>query len=145
MGSILSGAVSLCQFPPFMLGLVFALYLSGIYWLTRRCRGFWNDSEGLTIDELASLLSLGLWIYVGINLALLGDKITEVQVDFFEVLTWLPLATVAKQVVSRFGLPGKRGHNSNQGGGYYDPYGGGGYAPPYNPASTGLPPQNQEP
>lgn len=88
---------------------VFVVYGAVIFWMNRHTKTFWNDAEGLTIDEFASVVALPLWLYVGIGLALAGPAISETQVDYFEVLTWLPLATVAKRAIERFGFPGKRG------------------------------------
>lgn len=73
-------------------------------------RGFWNDPEGLTIDEFAALMILPLFLFVGVKLAL-ADDITSTQVDFFTVLTYPILAVVARQAVEKFGFPvtGNRG------------------------------------
>lgn len=68
-------------------------------------KGFWNDPGGLTIDEFAALLVLPLFIFVGVKLAMAGQEITSVQVDFFTVLTYPILAVVARQAVERFGFP----------------------------------------
>lgn len=100
---------------------VFIVYGVVIFWMNRHTKTFWNDAEGLTIDEFASVVALPLWLYVGIGLALSGPSITETQVDYFEVLTWLPLATVAKRAIERFGFPGKRGtppQSNGWGGGF---------------------------
>lgn len=137
MVSNILASIDLLTSPSTVMALVFAIYFAGVYWLTHNCRGFWNDEEGWSMDELASILSLGLWIYVGINLALAGSAITEQQVDFFEVLTYLPLATVAKQAIMRFGWPSRRRSMGGMGGGY-DPYG---YSDVYNqPQPQGNPP-----
>ena len=68
-------------------------------------KGFWNDPNGLTIDEFAALLVLPLFLFVGVKLAMAGQEITSVQVDFFTVLTYPILAVVARQAVERFGFP----------------------------------------
>jgi len=72
-------------------------------------RGFWNDPNGLTIDEFAALLILPLFLFVGVKLAMAKD-ISSTQVDFFTVLTYPILAVVARQAVERIGWPslGKR-------------------------------------
>lgn len=70
-------------------------------------RGFWNDQNGLTIDEFAALLVLPLFLFVGVKLAMAKD-ISSTQVDFFTVLTYPILAVVARQAVERFGFPGFR-------------------------------------
>lgn len=72
-------------------------------------RGFWNDPNGLTIDEFAALMVLPLFLYVGVKLAMAED-ISSTQVDFFTVLTYPILAVVARQAVERIGWPsfGKR-------------------------------------
>jgi len=72
-------------------------------------RGFWNDPNGLTIDEFAALLVLPLFLFVGVKLAMAKD-ISSTQVDFFTVLTYPILAVVARQAVERIGWPslGKR-------------------------------------
>jgi len=67
-------------------------------------KGFWNDPNGLTIDEFAALLVLPLFLFVGVKLALAND-ITSTQVDFFTVLTYPILAVVARQAVEKFGFP----------------------------------------
>lgn len=87
-------------------------------------RGFWNDPEGLTIDEFAAILVLPLFLFVGVKLAM-ADDITSTQVDFFTVLTYPILAVVARQAVERFGFPlvgrkGKMSQVSNEGGTYYE-------------------------
>ncbi len=107
-----------------LLSGIFAGFLFLLCWLNRNGRTFFNDSEGLTIDEFAAVSALPLWIYVGISMALNGPNITEVEVDFFEVLSWVPVATIAKQAVARFGFPGKRGSKAPDYGGYGG-YGGG--------------------
>ena len=61
-------------------------------------RGFWNDPNGLTIDEFAALLVLPLFLFVGVKLAMAKD-ISSTQVDFFTVLTYPILAVVARQAV----------------------------------------------
>jgi len=116
-----------------LLSGIFAGFLFLICWLNRHGRTFFNDSEGLTIDEFAAVSALPLWIYVGISMALSGPNITEVEVDFFEVLSWVPVATIAKQAVAKFGFPGKRGtppSSPSWGGGYGMDYGGGYDRPP---------------
>lgn len=67
-------------------------------------RGFWNDPDGLSIEEFAALLVLPLFLFVGIKLAL-DEDITGTQVDFFTVLTYPILAVVARKAVERFGIP----------------------------------------
>ncbi|WP_422448566.1 hypothetical protein [Thermoanaerobacterium sp. DL9XJH110] len=67
-------------------------------------RGFWNDPNGLTIDEFAALLVLPLFLFVGVKLAMAKD-ISSTQVDFFTVLTYPILAVVARQAVERIGWP----------------------------------------
>lgn len=117
------------------MSLVFVVYFVGVHWMTHNCKGFWNDADGISMDEFASLISIGLWIYVGITLALSGSAITESQVNFFEVLTYLPLATVAKQAIMRIGWPSRRRRG-------YDPYDGGGFDPTYYPPqNSSSPPQ----
>lgn len=127
-----------------LMTVVFCVYGAVIFWMNRRTKTFWNDAEGLTIDEFASVVALPLWLYVGIRLALAGATISATQVDYFEVLTWIPLATVAKRAVERFGFPGKRGtppSTPSWGGGYGGEMFGGGYQqglpqgqpPPTNP------------
>lgn len=101
-----------------LLSGIFAGFLFLICWLNRHGRTFFNDSEGLTIDEFAAVSALPLWIYVGISMALNGPNITEVEVDFFEVLSWVPVATIAKQAVARIGFPGKRGSKLPDYGGF---------------------------
>ena len=76
----------------------------GVWWVMS-LKGFWNDPGGLTIDEFAALLVLPLFLFVGVKLALAGEEITSVQVDFFTVLTYPILAVVARQAVERFGFP----------------------------------------
>ena len=92
-----------------LLSAIFGAFVLLICWLNRHGRTLFNDSEGLTVDEFAAVAALPLWIYVGISMALRGAAITATEVDFFEVLSWVPIATIAKQAVSRFGFPGKRG------------------------------------
>ena len=70
-------------------------------------KGFWNDPEGLTIDEFAALLILPLFLFVGVKLAM-SDNISSTQVDFFTVLTYPILAVVARQAVEKFGFPSKK-------------------------------------
>jgi len=67
-------------------------------------RGFWNDPDGLTIDEFAALLVLPLFLFVGVKMAI-ADDISSTQVDFFTVLTYPILAVVARKAVERFGFP----------------------------------------
>ena len=67
-------------------------------------KGFWNDSDGLSIEEFAALLVLPLFLFVGIKLATAED-ISSTQVDFFTVLTYPILAVVARKAVERFGIP----------------------------------------
>ena len=67
-------------------------------------RGFWNDLDGLTIDEFAALLVLPLFLFVGVKMAI-ADDISSTQVDFFTVLTYPILAVVARKAVERFGFP----------------------------------------
>jgi hypothetical protein len=121
----MSGAVTILNSSSLTMAIVFCLYIALLWFVSRHCRGFWSDAEGITADEFASVLSLGLWIYVGMTMALSGANITATQVDFFEVLTYLPLATVAKQAIARFGFPGKRNKRTGYygGGGYEDQYG----------------------
>jgi hypothetical protein len=73
-------------------------------------RGFWNDPDGLTIDEFAALMVLPLFLFTGVKLALAKD-ITATQVDFFTVLTYPILAVVARRAVENFGWPllGRKG------------------------------------
>lgn len=76
-------------------------------------RGFWNDQDGLTIDEFAALAVLPLFLFVGVKMAV-ADDISSTQVDFFTVLTYPILAVVARKAVERFGFPalGGRGQVS---------------------------------
>lgn len=67
-------------------------------------RGFWNDPDGLSIEEFAALLVLPLFLFVGVKLAIAED-ISSTQVDFFTVLTYPILAVVARKAVERFGIP----------------------------------------
>jgi len=90
-------------------------------------KGFWNDPNGLTIDEFAALLVLPLFLFVGVKLAMAGQEITSVQVDFFTVLTYPILAVVARQAVERFGFPviGRKqaqpvSYTTEEGGNYED-------------------------
>lgn len=76
-------------------------------------RGFWNDPDGLTIEDLAVLASLGLYVFVGVKIALAGDISTN-QVDFFTVLGYPIIAAIAKRAIERIGWPtlGRRGQVS---------------------------------
>lgn len=76
-------------------------------------RGFWNDPDGLTIDEFAALLVLPLFLFVGVKMAI-ADDISSTQVDFFTVLTYPILAVVARKAVERFGFPTFRGQQQVQ-------------------------------
>lgn len=76
-------------------------------------KGFWNDENGLTIDEFAALLVIPLFLFVGVKLAM-ADEISSTQVDFFTVLTYPILAVVARQAVERFGFPGRKGKHNDQ-------------------------------
>lgn len=67
-------------------------------------KGFWNDQNGLSIDELAAILVLPLFLFVGVKFAI-AKNISSTQVDFFTVLTYPILAVVARQAVEKFGLP----------------------------------------
>lgn len=76
-------------------------------------RGFWNDVDGLTIDEFAALLVLPLFLFVGVRMAIAED-ISSTQVDFFTVLTYPILGVVARKAVERFGFPVIGRRNSSQ-------------------------------
>lgn len=69
-------------------------------------KGFWNDPEGLTIDEFAALMVIPLFLFYGARMAI-ADDISPTQVDFFTVLTYPILAVVARKAVERFGFPVK--------------------------------------
>jgi len=86
-------------------------------------KGFWNDPDGLSIEEFAAILVLPLFLFVGIKLAMTAD-ITGTQVDFFTVLTYPILAVVARKAVERFGIPslGKRQQTVEVGNDVYAPY-----------------------
>lgn len=71
-------------------------------------KGFWNDLSGLSIDELAAILVLPLFLFVGVKFALAKD-ISNTQVDFFAILTYPILAVVARQAVEKIGLPALKG------------------------------------
>ena len=91
-------------------------------------RGFWNDPDGITIEDLAVLASLGLYVFVGVKIALAGDVSTN-QVDFFAVLGYPIIAAIAKKAIERIGWPtlGRRGQTAPYQSPY--PYDGYGYSP----------------
>jgi hypothetical protein len=99
-------------------------------------RGFWNDPDGITIEDLAVLASLGLYVFVGVKIALAGDVSTN-QVDFFAVLGYPIIAAIAKKAIERIGWPtlGRRGQAlPQQPPAYYNGYGGYAYyQPPMTP------------
>lgn len=99
-------------------------------------RGFWNDPDGLTIDEFAALAVLPLFLFVGVKMAIAKD-ISSTQVDFFTVLTYPILAVVARKAIERFGFPSKQGQLQmvQQPYVYQQPY-----SPYQQPTTTTVPP-----
>lgn len=67
-------------------------------------RAFWSDPEGLTIEDVAVLAALGLYVFVGVKIALGGD-ISGNQVDFFTVLGYPIIAAIARRAIERIGWP----------------------------------------
>lgn len=92
-------------------------------------KSFLNDSDGLTIAEFTIMVTLPLYLFVGVKYAIAQDLSTN-QVDFFGILSYPILAAIAKQAIERFGFPSFRNKNnnyinSNQGNsGYSDNYDG---------------------
>lgn len=79
---------------------------------------FINDNDGLTIAEFTILLTLPLYLFVGVKYAMAQDLSTT-QVDFFSILSYPILAAIAKQAIERFGFPNlRKGNNSNYTSGY---------------------------
>ncbi|MCL6561283.1 MAG: hypothetical protein K6U74_21345 [Firmicutes bacterium] len=101
-------------------------------------RGFWNDSDGLTVAEVTILACLPLYLFVGVKMAFSGE-IGANQVDFFSVLSYPIIAAIAKQAIERIGWPtlGRQGRVSP----YQPPYPYGYYSPPpqqvYTPRDEG--------
>ncbi|MDQ7791270.1 MAG: hypothetical protein RDV00_03970 [Clostridia bacterium] len=75
-----------------------------------KAKGFWNDPDGFTIEDLAVLASLGLYVFVGAKMAMAKD-VSSNQVDFFTVLGYPIIAAIAKRAIERIGWPtlGRRG------------------------------------
>lgn len=98
-----------------------------------KIKGFWNDPDGFTIEDLAVLTALGLYVFVGAKMAVVKD-ISSNQVDFFTVLGYPIIAAIAKRAIERIGWPtlGRRGQASPYQPPY--PYDGYGYTPPPQPA-----------
>lgn len=67
-------------------------------------RGFWNDGDGITIPDIASIITIILYLFVGIKLAI-SKNLTANQVDFFSILSYPILAIIAKQAIERVGFP----------------------------------------
>jgi hypothetical protein len=67
-------------------------------------KGFWNDRDGITISDIASIITIILYLFVGIKLAISKD-LTVNQVDFFSILSYPILAIIAKQAIERVGFP----------------------------------------
>jgi len=126
-----------------MVGIVASMLAAVLFYGRRGQKTFLTDEDGVTIDEFAAIASLILFLFVGINLAICGPKVTASQVDLLEVLTWPILAVVARRAVERFGLPrglrsrglgGTMGGYSDQGG--YQ-FGDGYSSPEYQPRADG--------
>lgn len=122
-----------------MAGIVASMLAAVLFYGRRGQKTFLTDEDGVTVDEFAAVASLILFLFVGINLALCGPKVTAAQVDLLEVLTWPILAVVARRAVERFGLPRglrSKGAGSLLGGGYDQ---GGYYSSPqeYQPRNEG--------
>jgi len=76
-------------------------------------RSFLNDSDGLTIAEFTIIVTLPLYLFVGVKYAIAQDLSTN-QVDFFGILSYPILAAIAKQAIERFGFPNlRKGNNIN--------------------------------
>lgn len=71
-------------------------------------RGFWNDPDGLSIAELATVLSLPIWMYVAIKFARAPD-LTANQVDYFTVLSYPLLIAVGGKAIGSLPLLWRRG------------------------------------
>lgn len=95
-----------------------------------KLRGFWNDPEGLTVEDLAILCCLGLFIYTGVKLVA-KPTLSGNEVDVLAILTYPIIAAIARRAIERIGWPmlGRRGQvpyqppsSSYYGGyGYYEP------------------------
>jgi hypothetical protein len=69
-----------------------------------KVKGFWNDRDGITISDIASIITILLYLFVGIKLAI-SKNLTANQVDFFSILSYPILAIIAKQAIERVGFP----------------------------------------
>lgn len=70
-------------------------------------KGFWNDGDGITISDIASIITILLYLFVGVKLAI-SKNLTANQVDFFSILSYPILAIIAKQAIERVGFPSLR-------------------------------------
>jgi len=67
-------------------------------------KGFWNDNDGLTISDIASVTTILLYSFVGVKLAI-SENLTTNQVDLFSILSYPILAIIAKQAIEQVGFP----------------------------------------
>lgn len=64
-----------------------------------KIRGFWNDSEGLSIGDIVIWATLPPWLYTAYRYALAAD-LSGNQVDFFLVLTYPLLMVLGGKAIS---------------------------------------------
>lgn len=71
-------------------------------------KGFWADDDGLSLADVVVILVLPIWMYVTIKLAL-SDNLTQVQVDFFTVVSYPLLIAVGGKAIGYLPLPWRTG------------------------------------
>ncbi|MDN5365722.1 MAG: hypothetical protein PWP44_925 [Thermacetogenium sp.] len=64
-----------------------------------KIRGFWSDSDGLSIADVVVWVTLPPWLYTAYRYALAAD-LSGNQVDFFLVLTYPLLLVLGGRAIS---------------------------------------------
>lgn len=59
-------------------------------------KAFWNNEEGLTLQEFVAVVVMLMWVLVtGVILYnMIYHEITQAMIDFYSVLGWMPLGVI---------------------------------------------------
>jgi len=67
-------------------------------------KGFWADDDGLSLADVVVMLVLPVWMYVAVKFAL-AEHLSQVQVDFFTVVSYPLLIAVGGKAIGYLPLP----------------------------------------
>jgi hypothetical protein len=93
---------------PYLLATVGVVILFVFIVFLCRGKGFWSDTDGLTLSEFVGVILTPIWAITALKMAF-SAEVTAVQVDFFLALTYPVLMILGGKAVEKITLPSRGG------------------------------------